>query len=72
MLRGRSSGRPCRSWKLIGGRSLVRSETVPVILILVLFSAIALILLVPAVKGMTRPVVVPSDEGREQPQIPPA
>jgi hypothetical protein len=41
------------------------------LLILLLFSAIALILLVPAVKGMlTRPVVVPSDERREQPRTP--
>jgi hypothetical protein len=44
---------------------------VPVLLILVLFSAIALILLVPAVKGMViHPVVVPSDERLEQPRTP--
>jgi hypothetical protein len=50
---------------------LVRWGAVPVLLILLLFSAIALILLVPAVKGMlTRPVVVPSDERREQPRTP--
>ena len=64
--------RPCHGCKLLRALGLVRSPTVPVILILVLFSAIALILLVPAVKGMTRPVVIPSDEGREQSQIPSA
>src|SRR2546425_6235465 len=51
--------RPCRGCKLKRRPGLVRSPTVPVILILILFSAIALILLVPAVKGMIRPVVVP-------------
>ncbi len=37
---------------------------VPVLLILLLFCALTLILLVPAIKGMkSRPLVVPSDKG---------
>jgi hypothetical protein len=44
---------------------------VTVALILLLFTAIALILLVPAVKGMViRPIVVPTDDRLEQPHTP--
>src|SRR5712691_6391916 len=61
LLRLVQSLRPLRRQKPAPG--LVRWSAVPVLLILLLFSAIALILLVPAVKGMiTRTVVVPSHE----------
>jgi hypothetical protein len=47
-----------------GGAGADTLAAVPVLLILLLFCALTLILLVPAIKGMkTRPLAVPSEKG---------